>query len=56
MDKIWHRNPSKSDLIGRCDGDEKTKWPRKTDKSRTLTKIHKKIQNKSQKNQIGGWK
>ena len=24
MDKIWDRNPSKSELIGRCGGDEKT--------------------------------
>ena len=24
MDKIWYRNPSKSEGIGRCDGDEKT--------------------------------
>ena len=23
MDKIWYRNPSKSEVIGRCDGDEK---------------------------------
>ena len=24
MDKIWYRNPSKSEVISRCDGDEKT--------------------------------
>ena len=24
MDKIWDRNPSKSEVIGRCDGDEET--------------------------------
>jgi len=24
MDKIWDRNPSKSEVIGRCGGDEKT--------------------------------
>ena len=24
MDKIWYRNPSKSEVIGHCDGDEKT--------------------------------
>ena len=24
MDKIWDRNPSKSQVIGRCGGDEKT--------------------------------
>ena len=29
MDTIW-------EVIGRCGGDEKTEWPRRTDKSRTL--------------------
>ena len=24
MDKIWDRNPSKSEVIGRCGGDEKS--------------------------------
>ena len=24
MDKIWYRNPSMSEVIGRCGGDEKT--------------------------------
>jgi len=24
MDKIWYGNPSKSEVIGRCGGDEKT--------------------------------
>jgi len=43
MDKIWYRNPSKSEVIGRCCGDEKTEWPRRTDKSRTLKKYIKKI-------------
>jgi len=23
MDKIWYRNPSMSEVIGRCGGDEK---------------------------------
>ena len=32
MDKIWYRNPSKSEVIGRCGGDEKNEWPRGTDK------------------------
>jgi len=36
MDKIWYRNPSKSEVIGRCGRDEKTEWPRRTDKSQTL--------------------
>ena len=31
-------NPSKSEVIGRCGGDEKTEWPRRTDKCRTLKK------------------
>ena len=39
MDKIWDRNPSKSEVIGRCGGDEKNEWSRWTDKSRTLKKI-----------------
>ena len=25
MDKIWYRNPSKSEVIFRCGGDEKTR-------------------------------
>ena len=33
-------NPSKSKVIGRCGGDEKNEWPRRTDKSRTLKKYH----------------
>ena len=33
MDKIWDRNPSKSEVIDRCGGDEKNEWPRRTDKS-----------------------
>jgi len=32
MDKIWYRNPSKSEVIGRCGGDLKTEWPRRADK------------------------
>ena len=36
MDKNWYRNSSKSEVIGLCGGDEKTEWPRRTDKSRTL--------------------
>ena len=38
MDKIWDRNPSKSEVIGRCGGDENNEWPRRTDK-RTLKKV-----------------
>ena len=36
MDKIWDRNPSKSEVIGRCG--EKPEWPRRTDKSQSLKK------------------
>jgi len=31
-------NPSNSEVIGCCCGDEMTVWPRITDKSRTLKK------------------
>ena len=41
MYTIWDRNPSKSEVIGRCGGDETTEWPRKKDKSRTLKNIKK---------------
>jgi len=36
MVKIWYRNPSKSEVIGRCGEDEKPEWPRRTDKSRKI--------------------
>ena len=39
MDKIWDRHPSKSEVIGRCGGDEKK--TRRTDKSRTLKNNNK---------------
>jgi len=32
MDKIWDRNPLKSEVIGCCGGDKKKEWPRRTDK------------------------
>ena len=41
MDKIWDRNPSKSEVIGRCGGDEKNEWPRRTDKSRVKKTLKK---------------
>jgi len=37
MDKIWDGNLSKLEVIGCCGGDEKSEWPRRTDKSRTKT-------------------
>jgi len=36
MDTIWDRYPSKSEVIGRCSGDEKNKWSRRTDTDWTL--------------------
>jgi len=50
MDKIWDRNPSKSEVIDRCGGDEQNEWPRRTDKSRTLKKIY--IYSKNYTNQL----
>ena len=41
MDKIWYRNPLKSEVIGLCGGVEKNEWPRRTDKSITLKKKDK---------------
>ena len=38
MDKIWYRNPSKSEVIGRCGGDEKTNDDAEPTKSQTLKK------------------
>ena len=38
---MHHHYPSKSEVFGRCGGDEKNEWPRRTDKSRTLKKIKK---------------
>ena len=44
MDKIWYRNPSESEVIGRCGGDEKTEWPSRTvDNSRTLKNNQKRV-------------
>ena len=57
MDKISYRNPSKSEVIGRCGGDEKTEWPRRTDKSRTIKKT-KNINEKTKiyfNHQNGSW-
>ena len=41
MNKIWDRNPSKSEVIGHCGGDEKNEWPRRNDKSQMLKKQNK---------------
>ena len=41
MDKIWYRNPSKSEVIGRCVGDEKTIDHAEPINSRTLKKNKK---------------
>ena len=34
-------NPLKSEVIGRCGGDEKTEWPRRTDKKSNAKKNKK---------------
>ena len=34
-------NPSKSEVIGRCGEDEKTEWPRRTDKKSNAKKTQK---------------
>ena len=39
MDKIWYRNPSKSEVIGRCGGDEK----RMTTQNRHKSNAEKKV-------------
>ena len=41
--KSGMEKPSKSEVIGRCGGDEKNEWSRRTYKSRTLK--NKKIKN-----------
>ena len=40
MDKIWYRNPSKSEVIDRCGGDEKN---RTLKKQSTLQNHHSKL-------------
>ena len=39
MDKIWDRNPSTSEVIGRCGGNEKNEWSPSTDKRRNAKKF-----------------
>ena len=47
-------NPSKSEVIGHCGGDEKIEWPRRTDKSQTLKK-QKNYTKRSQKTENFYW-
>ena len=42
MDKIWYRNPSKLEVIGRFGGDEKNRMTMQNRQSRTLKKKFKK--------------
>ena len=42
MDKIWYRNPSKSEVIGHCGSDEKTNDHAESTKVERLNKIQKK--------------
>ena len=43
MDKIWYRNPSKSEVIGRCGGDEKTRMTTQNRQKSNAKKQNKKI-------------
>ena len=42
MDKILYRNPSKSEVIGRCGGDEKTNDHAEPTKVERFKKLNKK--------------
>ena len=42
MDKIWYRNPSKSEVIGRCGRDEKTNDHAEPTKVERYKKTHTK--------------
>ena len=42
MDKIWYRNPSKSEVIGCCGGDEKKMTTQNRQKSNVKKKSPKK--------------
>ena len=44
MDKIWYRNPSKSEIIGRCGGDEKKRMTTQN-RQKSNAKKNKKIKN-----------
>ena len=46
MDKIWDRNPSKSEVIGRCGGDEKNEWSHRTNKNLNIKKKEKVLNQK----------
>jgi len=39
MDKIGDKNPSKSEVIGRCGEDEKNEWPCRTDSTVYLVNV-----------------
>ena len=41
MDKIWYRNPSKSEVIGRCGADEKTRNDHAEPTKSNVRKTHK---------------
>jgi len=45
MNKIWYRNPSKSEVIGHCGGDGKTNDHAEPTKVQTLKKKKKKAVN-----------
>ena len=43
MDKIWDRNPSKSEVIGRCGGDKKRMTTQNRQKSNDKIQKNKKL-------------
>ena len=46
MDKIWYRNSSKAEVIGRCGGDEKPNdhaKPTKSNAKKTISKFSRPI-------------
>ena len=45
MDKNWYRNPSKSEIIGRCGGDEKTRMTTQNRNKSNAKKTNKKNNN-----------
>ena len=46
MDKIWDRNPSKSEVIGRCGGDGKKRKTTQNGQKSNAKKIKIKIQSR----------
>ena len=52
MNKIWYRNPLKSEVICRCGGDEQTEWPRRTDTKSNAKKLLKNVHGETILNKV----